>query len=310
MRNLIYMHMVSLDGYIETDRDYGGDNWASSDPGLSQHFQALEASIAAHLYGRRIFQELASMWPMMAENPNAPASIAAYGRIWTAKPKVVFSTTLDEVGWNARLVKEHAVETVAALKAEPGQDLALYGSILAASLIPHGLVDEFRFYVNPIVLGSGKPMFPDLAKVMRLRLIETATFDCGVVLLRYQLPEVSAQMMQDKQKLLKDLYRAFNRRAIEPVLAALRPDVDWPNGWEGGRVHGHAGVRDNWTRQWAAIDPHVEPIGFTNDETGGIVVQVHQVVKDLTGKIMADELVEHIYQFEQGLIRRMDLRKP
>ncbi|MCB0183786.1 MAG: dihydrofolate reductase family protein [Caldilineaceae bacterium] len=104
------------------------------------------------------------------------------------KPKVVFSTTLDEVSWNARLVKENAVEAVRALKAEPGKDLALYGSILAASLIPHGLVDEFRFYVNPIVLGSGKPMFPDLAKMMRLRLVGTETFDCGVVLLHYQKP--------------------------------------------------------------------------------------------------------------------------
>lgn len=186
MRNLIYTHMISLDNYIETDRDYDGDNWASSDPGLSQHFQELESSIGTHLYGRRIFQELASMWPLMAESPNAPEAIAAYGRIWVEKPKVVFSTTLDSVAWNARLVKENAAEAVRALKAEPGKDLALYGSVLAASLIPHGLVDEFRFYVNPIVLGSGKPMFPDLAKVMRLRLIGTETFDCGVVLLHYQ----------------------------------------------------------------------------------------------------------------------------
>ncbi|MEZ4614800.1 MAG: hypothetical protein R2867_04685 [Caldilineaceae bacterium] len=78
MRNIIYMHMVSLDNYIETDREYDGDNWASSNPGLSQHFQALEPSIGVHICGRRIFQELASMWPMMAENPNAGVN----RRVW------------------------------------------------------------------------------------------------------------------------------------------------------------------------------------------------------------------------------------
>lgn len=186
MRKLIYMHMVSLDNYIETEMDYDGANWASSSHDLTEHFLAAESAIDAHLYGRRIFQELANAWPTMAEAPGIPQAIAAYGRMWMAKPKVVFSTTLDTVNWNARLVKKNAIEAVRTLKAEPGKDLALYGSILAANLIPHGLVDEFRFYVNPIVLGRGKPMFPDLAKVLRLRLVGTETFDCGVVLLCYQ----------------------------------------------------------------------------------------------------------------------------
>lgn len=185
MRKIIYMHMVSLDGYIETDKEYDGDNWASSDEGLQRHFRELEASIDAHLYGRRIYEELASTWPMLAQNPNLSGGLAAYGRIWVEKPKVVFSTTLKDVEWNTRLVKEGAVEVVKALKAETGKDLALYGSGLAASLLPHGLIDEFRFYVNPVVLGSGKPMFPSLEKILRLQLVETQVFDCGVALLHY-----------------------------------------------------------------------------------------------------------------------------
>jgi len=185
MRNVIYMHMVSLDGYIETDNDYDGDNWVSSDPGLSQHFRELEASIDAHLYGRRVYEELASLWPTFAQNPATPADMAAYAQLWVDKPKVVFSTTLEKVDWNTRLVRENAVAEVTALKAETGNDLALYGTILAANLIAHGLVDEFRFYVSPVLLGSGKPMFPALNKVLRVQLAETKTFACGVVLLRY-----------------------------------------------------------------------------------------------------------------------------
>src|SRR5262245_64384505 len=94
--------------------------------------------------------------------------------------------------------------------------------------------------------------------------------------------------------LLKNVYSAFNARDVEAVLAVMSADVDWPNGWEGGRIYGRQSVRDYWTRQWAAIDPHVEPIGFETDEPGRIVVKVHQVVRDLEENIIADGVVEHI----------------
>lgn len=90
----------------------------------------------------------------------------------------------------------------------------------------------------------------------------------------------------------------------------MHPDVDWPNGMEGGRVHGHAEVREYWSRQWAVIDPHVEPRGFGADGTGRLVVDVHQVVSDLAGKVLADQMVQHIYLIEDGLIRSMEIRKP
>ena len=112
------------------------------------------------------------------------------------------------------------------------------------------------------------------------------------------------------QDLLTRTYRAFNARDIDAVLAVMHPEVDWPNGMEGGRVRGHAAVREYWTRQWAMIDPLVEPRGFGGDETGRIVVDVHQVVRDLAGKVLAEQRVQHVYLIEQGLVRSMEIRKP
>lgn len=87
----------------------------------------------------------------------------------------------------------------------------------------------------------------------------------------------------------------------------MHSDVDWPNGWEGGRVHGHDGVRDYWTRQWSLIDPHVEPVNFSTGESGRTIVTVHQVVRDLAGKLLVDQRVEHTYLIQDGLIRSMDI---
>jgi hypothetical protein len=115
--------------------------------------------------------------------------------------------------------------------------------------------------------------------------------------------------MPTDRDLLTRAYSAFNARDLETALAGMHPDVDWPNGMEGGRVHGHAGVREYWTRQWALIDSHVEPRGFSTDEAGRTVVDVHQVVRDLDGKLLADEMVQHIYVLEDGLVRSMEIRR-
>ena len=107
---------------------------------------------------------------------------------------------------------------------------------------------------------------------------------------------------------LERTYAAFNARDIDTVLAAMHPDVDGPNGMEGGRVRGHAAVRAYWTRQWALIDPRVEPRGFTAEADGRVAVAVHQVVRDLAGKILKDDMVQHVYAFERGLITAMEIR--
>src|SRR3954468_18691168 len=110
-------------------------------------------------------------------------------------------------------------------------------------------------------------------------------------------------------EVLKRAYDSFNRRHLEGALATMTPDVVWPNGMEGGTVHGHDGVRAYWTRQWGMLDPHVEPKTFTVDPSGRIVVGVYQVVRDLSGKVLGDRMVEHVYTLRGGLIQSMDIRE-
>lgn len=110
------------------------------------------------------------------------------------------------------------------------------------------------------------------------------------------------------RKLIQQLYSAFNARDLETCLARMQPNVEWPNGMEGGTVYGHSGVRDYWTRQWRMIDPHVDPVKLSADGHGRVVVGVHQVVRDLCGKTLLDRMVEHVYALEDGLIRSMEIR--
>jgi ketosteroid isomerase-like protein len=112
----------------------------------------------------------------------------------------------------------------------------------------------------------------------------------------------------DEEQLLRRAYEAFNARDVDAVLALMHADVDWPNAMEGRREHGHAAVRDYWTRQFGLIDSHVEPQRFTAEEDGRIVVEVHQVVRDTAGNLIADEQVQHVYTFRDGLVERMDIR--
>ena len=116
--------------------------------------------------------------------------------------------------------------------------------------------------------------------------------------------------MKSAPELLRDAYAAFNRRDIDGVLASMSADVDWPNGMEGGCVHGHDELRAYWTRQWAVVDPYVEPARIVEGDSGDTVVEVHQVVRDLSGKVLVDRMVQHVYRIRSGLIERMDIRDP
>jgi nuclear transport factor 2 (NTF2) superfamily protein len=111
----------------------------------------------------------------------------------------------------------------------------------------------------------------------------------------------------DNSLLLRHIYDHFNARDMETVLSALHEDVLWANGMEGGYVRGRDAVRSYWTRQWAMIDPHVEPVEFSKAPGGESVVRVHQVVHDLNGGLLADRKVSHIFQMEDGLVRRFDI---
>lgn len=111
------------------------------------------------------------------------------------------------------------------------------------------------------------------------------------------------------QNLIKKAYAAFNARDIDTVLSVLHPAVQWANGWEGGYVNGHEEVRDYWTRQWKELNPHVEPVGFTQRPDGRIEVEVHQVVEDVHGNPLFDGIVKHVYTVRDGLILKMDIEK-
>jgi ketosteroid isomerase-like protein len=114
--------------------------------------------------------------------------------------------------------------------------------------------------------------------------------------------------MSDDAEHLRQIYALFNSRDIERVLAAMHPDVLWANGMEGGHVHGRDEVRGYWKRQWAIVDPRVEPVEISPNREGEIVVKVHQVVRDLKGNLLADRMVSHIFQMRNGLIQRFDIR--
>ena len=114
--------------------------------------------------------------------------------------------------------------------------------------------------------------------------------------------------MSDPVDFLKRVYDLFNARDMETVLAAMHEDVIWANGFEGGHVHGRNGVRSYWTNQWATINPHVEPLTFACGPEGEVVVEVHQVVLDLAGNLLADQMVGHVFRIENGLIKRFDIR--
>jgi ketosteroid isomerase-like protein len=110
------------------------------------------------------------------------------------------------------------------------------------------------------------------------------------------------------EEILRGAYAAFNARDSDRVLGLMHPDVDWPNGMEGGREVGHEAVRAYWKRQFGLIDSHVDPLGFSEEDEGRVVVDVHQVVRDLDGVVVADQRPQHVYTMRDGLIARMDIR--
>jgi len=112
-----------------------------------------------------------------------------------------------------------------------------------------------------------------------------------------------------QRDLLSFIYAAFNRRDIDAILPKMHPEVEWPNGMEGGWVHGREGIRAYWTRQWGIVDPHVEPVSIEAAGDGRAIVNVHQVVKGLRGAVLMDRTMQHVYTISDGLITRMEIRE-
>jgi dihydrofolate reductase len=183
MRKVIYSMGPSLDGFI-ADRE-GEIDWSAPDEELHRFHNEQTRELGAHFLGRRLYETM-----LYWETPELEASesevVVEFAQIWKSLPKIVFSTTLEQVEGNARLAQGSIAEEVEVLGREPGPDLAVGGAGLAAAFAELGLIDEYRLFVNPVLLGGGTPFFPALEVRVNLELVETKSFGEGVVYLRYR----------------------------------------------------------------------------------------------------------------------------
>lgn len=125
--------------------------------------------------------------------------------------------------------------------------------------------------------------------------------------LTYTMPSAPLDQSSPEAGLLSAAYAAFNSRDIDAALSLMTRDVAWPRAFKGGFVRGPKEVRAYWTEQWSEIDPKVEPLAFYPDDAGRILVEVHQVVRDLAGTVLADDRVGHRFALEGGLIQGMEV---
>lgn len=180
MAKLICTASTSLDGYV-ADAD-GNFDWTAPDPQVHSFINDLERPNGTYLYGRRVY-EVMRVWEDM-EIEGQPPYIQDYARIWRAADKVVYSRTLGSVPTaRTRLEAELDIEAVRRLVAESPSDVSIGGATLAAHAIRAGLVDEFRIFLVPVIVGGGTRLLPDGARA-QLELLETKTFNSGTVYLR------------------------------------------------------------------------------------------------------------------------------
>ena len=171
---VIYSMSVSLDGFIAGPD--GEIDWAAPDEELMAFHNEQSRALDAHLCGRGLYED---MLPWEARESD-------FAGIWKAIPKVVFSTTLENVQGNARLATGSVADELSRLGETPAADVSVGGAGLAATLVEHDLIDEYRLFVNAVVLGGGTPFFPERRERLKLELVETRTFGSGVVYLRYR----------------------------------------------------------------------------------------------------------------------------
>ncbi|WP_026425946.1 dihydrofolate reductase family protein [Actinokineospora inagensis] len=185
MREIVLHQTVSLDGFFEGP---GGDiSWHEVDDELHSYINSRLAVMGGFLSGRVTHQLMVDYWPTADEDPDAPAPIAEFARIWRDMPKFVFSRTLTSAGWNTTIMRDVLPAEIEVLKAAPGGDLVLSGAVLAETFLRYGLVDQVLLYVSPVVLGAGRSLFPGNGFRLPLRLAETKAFDNGTVMLRYHV---------------------------------------------------------------------------------------------------------------------------
>ena len=189
MRKIVWMMSVSDDGYMEgPNREI---DWHMVDDELHRHMNGWLAGAGGFLEGRVTYELMEDFWPTADQDPAAPPTIVEFAQIWRQMPKIVYSRTLERAGGNATVVHQVVPAEVLALKAQPGGDLIVGAADLGAEFARHDLIDEYRLYVHPIVIGRGRPMLRPSDAEVPLRLIETHSFGNGVVLLRYERRDLS-----------------------------------------------------------------------------------------------------------------------
>lgn len=183
MRKVIASAFLSLDGFMTGPQGEIDWNEPYFDEEMAGYVGEQFATLDTLLFGRGTYQFFVQYWPTQGVKDDP-----VFAEKMNTLPKIVFSTTLETVTWNnTRLVKDHVAEEIHALKSQEGQNMVIDGSPgLIHSLTRLGLIDEYQLRVHPIVLGSGVPLFEDLKERMPLTLIESKTFQSGVVILHYQ----------------------------------------------------------------------------------------------------------------------------
>jgi dihydrofolate reductase len=182
MRKLIYSMSVSLDGFIAGP--HGAIDWSVPDEELFRFHTQQVQEIGVHLCGRRLYETML-YWETAEESPLAAEQVE-FAQTWKALPKVVFSTTLQSVVGNTRLARDGVGEEVSRLKEQPGKDIAVGGAGLAHTCMKLELIDDWRLFVCPVLLGGGTSYFPTLDDRTNLELVETKTFGSRVVYLHYR----------------------------------------------------------------------------------------------------------------------------
>ncbi|MFJ8298600.1 dihydrofolate reductase family protein [Streptomyces sp. NPDC094447] len=183
MRKLIYGMNVTLDGYIAAPGDDIG--WSVPSDELFQFWSDQLEATELTLYGRKLWETMSSYWPTGDQQPEATPAEIEFARRWRDMEKVVFSSTIDRVDWNSRLVTGDAVAEIARLKAEDGGPMDIGGATLAGAAMRAGLVDEYVLATAPVLAGGGTPFFSALDHWSNLDLLETRPLPGGVILTRY-----------------------------------------------------------------------------------------------------------------------------
>jgi dihydrofolate reductase len=186
MRKIIYWVHASIDGHIAGPN--GEFDWPAVGPELFGYSDAMNEQVDTLMYGRVVWEVMAAYWPTADADPETTDDHArAFAPFWRQTPKVVLSRTLEQAGWDARVIGENLAEDVAQLKRQPGKDILLTGGArAAASLTELGLIDDYRIVVHPVVLGGGIRLFPEPTDRITMKLVDSRTFDSKTVLVRYE----------------------------------------------------------------------------------------------------------------------------